>query len=265
MDPDTAKAEIKGVIDVIQCPVCRSDIPNSRLVVCERCGWDLETDVTLVISLHDIPEEVRKSYEMRVEIARRMWNERVQALERQKQLESRLKEREQLDQQREDELTHASARLKELERRLEEQEAQNRQAESERSFIERCRESDDPVDCYSEYLRRYPDGVCRAEAEGAIRETGGKGQPPATSRVLKKGKKGGNRSNSEARRPTILTPNGVFQHPAREVLQAYCECCEKEREMRYPKSILMEDGKPATRGVCPTCGTRIFRINWPGK
>jgi len=34
------------------------------------------------------------------------------------------------------------------------------------------------------------------------------------SRVLKKGNKSENRANSEARRPTILTTDGVFQHPA---------------------------------------------------
>ena len=41
-----------------------------------------------------------------------------------------------------------------------------------------------------------------------------------TSRVMKKGKKSEDRSNSEARRPTILTPNGVFQHPG----NATCLC-----------------------------------------
>ena len=36
-----------------------------------------------------------------------------------------------------------------------------------------------------------------------------------TSRVLKKGKKSENCSNPEAKKPTILAPNGAFQHPAR--------------------------------------------------
>ena len=44
-------------------------------------------------------------------------------------------------------------------------------------------------------------------------------EPFITSRVLKKGKKSENRSDSEAKNPTILTPNGVVQHPARVILQ----------------------------------------------
>jgi len=39
--------------------------------------------------------------------------------------------------------------------------------------------------------------------------------PVTPSRVMKKGKKSENRSDSEAKRPTILVPNGVFHHPAR--------------------------------------------------
>ena len=44
-----------------------------------------------------------------------------------------------------------------------------------------------------------------------------------SSRVMKKGKKSENRSNSEARRPTVLTTNGVLQHPAREGTSTYDE------------------------------------------
>ncbi|MHC4459732.1 MAG: DUF5679 domain-containing protein [Planctomycetota bacterium] len=33
-----------------------------------------------------------------------------------------------------------------------------------------------------------------------------------------------------------------------------------KREMKEPKSITMKNGKPATKGVCPTCGTKMFRI-----
>lgn len=48
----------------------------------------------------------------------------------------------------------------------------------------------------------------------------------ASSRVLKKGKKSENRSNSEAMGPTILARNGVFQHPARWKLRAQCTSSE---------------------------------------
>ncbi len=30
--------------------------------------------------------------------------------------------------------------------------------------------------------------------------------------------------------------------------------------MKDPKAITMKNGKPATEGVCPTCGTKMFKI-----
>jgi hypothetical protein len=33
-----------------------------------------------------------------------------------------------------------------------------------------------------------------------------------------------------------------------------------KKGMKYAKSITMKNGKPATQGVCPTCGTKMFRI-----
>jgi Zn finger protein HypA/HybF involved in hydrogenase expression len=43
-------------------------------------------------------------------------------------------------------------------------------------------------------------------------------------------------------------------------MQAYCMKCRKKREMKDPKSIIMKNKRPATRGVCPVCGTKMFRI-----
>ena len=43
-------------------------------------------------------------------------------------------------------------------------------------------------------------------------------------------------------------------------MQAYCMKCRTKREMKDAKSITMKNGKPATQGVCPTCGTKMFRI-----
>jgi DNA-directed RNA polymerase subunit RPC12/RpoP len=43
-------------------------------------------------------------------------------------------------------------------------------------------------------------------------------------------------------------------------MQAYCMKCRKKIEMSNPKSIKMKNDKPATQGVCPTCGTKMFRI-----
>jgi len=43
-------------------------------------------------------------------------------------------------------------------------------------------------------------------------------------------------------------------------MEAYCMKCRAKREMRDTKSITMKNGRPATQDVCPTCGTKMFRI-----
>ncbi len=41
---------------------------------------------------------------------------------------------------------------------------------------------------------------------------------------------------------------------------AYCMKCRAKKEMKHAKSIIMQNGKPATQGICPTCGTKMVRI-----
>jgi len=41
---------------------------------------------------------------------------------------------------------------------------------------------------------------------------------------------------------------------------AYCVKCRTKREMANPVQITMKNGKPATKGKCPVCGTVMFRI-----
>ena len=43
-------------------------------------------------------------------------------------------------------------------------------------------------------------------------------------------------------------------------MQAYCVKCRTKREMRNPRAITMKNGRPANQGICPNCGTKIFRI-----
>jgi hypothetical protein len=43
-------------------------------------------------------------------------------------------------------------------------------------------------------------------------------------------------------------------------MQAYCVKDRKKVEIKNPKKITMKNGKPATQGVCPICGTKVFRI-----
>lgn len=42
--------------------------------------------------------------------------------------------------------------------------------------------------------------------------------------------------------------------------QAYCVKCKAKREMKNPQNITMKNGKKAAQGVCPVCGTKLFRI-----
>jgi Zn finger protein HypA/HybF involved in hydrogenase expression len=43
-------------------------------------------------------------------------------------------------------------------------------------------------------------------------------------------------------------------------VEAYCLKCRTKREMKDEKKITMKNGKPATEGVCPVCGTKMFKI-----
>jgi hypothetical protein len=43
-------------------------------------------------------------------------------------------------------------------------------------------------------------------------------------------------------------------------VQAYCFKCRTKREIRDPKKVTLKNGRPATQGVCPNCGTKVFRI-----
>jgi hypothetical protein len=43
-------------------------------------------------------------------------------------------------------------------------------------------------------------------------------------------------------------------------MQAYCMKCRTKREMKDAKSITMKNGRPATQGTCPVCGTKLLRI-----
>jgi DNA-directed RNA polymerase subunit RPC12/RpoP len=36
--------------------------------------------------------------------------------------------------------------------------------------------------------------------------------------------------------------------------------CRKKVEIKNAKAIKMKNGKPATQGACPNCGTKVFRI-----
>jgi len=43
-------------------------------------------------------------------------------------------------------------------------------------------------------------------------------------------------------------------------VMGYCMKCKTQREIKDSKQVTMKNGRPATEGVCPVCGTRMFKI-----
>jgi hypothetical protein len=43
-------------------------------------------------------------------------------------------------------------------------------------------------------------------------------------------------------------------------VEGYCVKCRAKKEIKNAKAITMKNGRPATEGVCPSCGTKIFKI-----
>ena len=42
--------------------------------------------------------------------------------------------------------------------------------------------------------------------------------------------------------------------------EAYCFKCRTKREVRGATQVTLKNGRPATQGTCPVCGTKVFRI-----
>ncbi len=40
----------------------------------------------------------------------------------------------------------------------------------------------------------------------------------------------------------------------------YCVKCKAKQEMKGEEKITMKNGRPATKGTCPVCGTKMFKI-----
>lgn len=43
-------------------------------------------------------------------------------------------------------------------------------------------------------------------------------------------------------------------------MEAYCVKCKKKIQVTSPQQVKLKNGKPATKGTCPKCGTKVFRI-----
>jgi Zn finger protein HypA/HybF involved in hydrogenase expression len=44
------------------------------------------------------------------------------------------------------------------------------------------------------------------------------------------------------------------------MVEAYCVKCKAKQQMKEPKEVTMKNGKKATQGICPVCGTKMFKI-----
>ena len=42
--------------------------------------------------------------------------------------------------------------------------------------------------------------------------------------------------------------------------EAYCFKCRAKREIKNPQKITLKNKRPAAKGVCPVCGTKVYRI-----
>jgi DNA topoisomerase-1 len=43
-------------------------------------------------------------------------------------------------------------------------------------------------------------------------------------------------------------------------VEAYCVKCKQKREISEPIATFTSNGTPATKGVCPVCGTGLYRM-----
>ena len=48
-------------------------------------------------------------------------------------------------------------------------------------------------------------------------------------------------------------------------MEAYCMKCKTKREMSEPQASFNAKGSPVTIGVCPVCGTKLFRMGKTGE
>jgi len=44
------------------------------------------------------------------------------------------------------------------------------------------------------------------------------------------------------------------------MVQGYCFKCREKVDIKNAKKVTLKNGRPATEGVCPKCGTKVFRI-----
>ena len=41
-------------------------------------------------------------------------------------------------------------------------------------------------------------------------------------------------------------------------MDAYCVKCKAKREIKNAEQVVLKNGRSATKGTCPVCGTKVF-------
>jgi len=62
---------------------------------------------------------------------------------------------------------------------------------------------------------------------------------------------------------TVETVKAESQQKEEREIIAYCVKCKQKRKMLKAHEVVMKNGRPAMRGVCSVCGTRLNRIGAP--
>jgi len=81
---------------------------------------------------------------------------------------------------------------------------------------------------------------------------------PAQGKPSSAGRPTGGRKTASA----APNPGGAVAHSAAltQPVQAYCMKCKTTRAMQEGRAIFTANGRPAAEGVCPECGTKLFKF-----
>jgi len=54
----------------------------------------------------------------------------------------------------------------------------------------------------------------------------------------------------------------IFQRKERRVvtMEGYCVKCRAKRDIKDPEHVVLKNGRPAMKGTCPVCGTKMMRF-----
>jgi uncharacterized protein DUF5679 len=65
----------------------------------------------------------------------------------------------------------------------------------------------------------------------------------------------------ESRLAEVPKPEGSQPQQVDWLVEGYCVKDRKRVEMIHPHPLTMVNGRPAMAGVCPHCGTKIYKIS----